>query len=73
MADVIAPITDDQIRAKAMEICAGALVTFDKLDHNRTTAKRGLQKELDRRSEGSFRWVVEDQTANGGMFGAKPQ
>ncbi len=44
-------ITDDQIMAEALHICAGSLVMFDKLDNNRTNARRALQKELGRRSE----------------------
>lgn len=44
-------ITDDQILAEAMQMCAGPLAMFDKLDGYRTNAKRALQKELDRRSE----------------------
>jgi hypothetical protein len=44
-------ITDDQILAEAMKICAGPLMMFDRLDGFRTNAKRALQKELDRRAE----------------------
>jgi hypothetical protein len=56
-------ITDDQILAEAMQICAGSLIMFDRLDGYRTNAKRALQKELDRRSEDRrFRFeIVESQ------------
>lgn len=44
-------VTDDQILAEAMQICARPLAMFDKLDDYRTNAQRALRKELERRSE----------------------
>jgi hypothetical protein len=44
-------ITDDQILAEAMQMRGSALVLLDRMDNYRASARRSLQKELERRSE----------------------
>lgn len=44
-------ITEDQILAEAMKLRAPAMILFDRMDNYRASAKRSLQKGLDRRLE----------------------
>ena len=54
-------ITDDQIIAKALELCGGAIVQFDRMDNFRANAKRTLLKELKQRSEARrYEFVISE-------------
>jgi hypothetical protein len=44
-------ITDDQIRAKAMQLCGGGLQLFERMGMNRENSRRILRKEIEGRAD----------------------
>jgi hypothetical protein len=52
-------ITAEQIRAKAMQLCGGGVVMFNRMETNCASSLRMLRKENDRRQE------VENSSADG--------